>query len=281
MDPLTILLLGIWASMMSGAINQHQNEKEATKQKEEEARLLEAKKETYRKEYEFAKQEALKSADTAEKETTLAESLLGDSFNNNLKGLAMQQQAQALEREQSSISADSSVANAETSLGMSGLRGSSTQENIARQEEYNKDIQLFQHQQNELSNELTLSSALSGVNQSINSIQNQRTSIDDLRKSYEEGGRNKVMFDQEMANLDLSHEINMDRLDRSVATDINDVFSVISTGFSLGSSFMDAGNMFSNFKNLWGSNTNVGSFATTGANLTNSLVNPVKPFKWN
>ena len=275
------LYLGLLFAWASGFINQETKKAEAAKQKEEEARLLQAKKDTYRKEYEFAKQEALKSADTAEKETTLAESLLGDSFNNNLKGLAMQQQAQALEREQSSISADSSVANAETSLGMSGLRGSSTQENIGRQEEYNKDIQLFQHQQNELSNELTLSSALSGVNQGINSIQNQRNSITDLRQSYEEGGRNKVMFDQEMANLDLSHEINMNRLDRSVATNINDVFSVISTGFNLGSSLMDAGNMYSNFKNLWGGNTNVGSFATTGTNLAKSIVNPVKPFKWN
>jgi hypothetical protein len=276
MDPLSAIVLGIAMSWIGAAIDQNQKEKEAAKQKEEEARLLQAKKDTYQKEYEFAKQEALKSANTAEKETTLAESILGDSYNNNLKGFALQQQAQAIERENSSISADSSVANAETSLGMSGLRGSSTQENIARQEEYNKDIQLFQHQQNELSNELTLANAFTGLNQSINSIQNQRIQIDDLRKSYEEGGRNKVMFDQEMANLDLSHEINMDRLDRSIKTDINDVFSTIASGFNMATGLQNFGQNLNLFNQNWG-NPNLGSIASTGVNLPKALTN----FKWN
>jgi hypothetical protein len=268
MDPITAGLLGLAFSWASSALNQWQKEKEAKKQKEEEERLLKAKKDTYQKEYEFAKQEALKSADTAEKETTLAESLLGDNFNNNLKGLALQQQAQAIEREQSSISADSSIANAETSLGMSGLRGSSTQENIARQEEYNQDIQLFQHQQNEFNNEMTLANAFTGLNQGINGIQTQRNSIDDLRKSYEEGGRNKEMYDQEMANLDLSHEINMDRLDRSVQTSLSDVFGSIAGGFSMGSNLMNFSNQINQFGKDWGrSSTPFG--------------NAIKPFKWN
>lgn len=275
MDPLSAIVLGIAMSWIGAAIDQNQKGKEAAKQKEEEARLLQAKKDTYQKEYEFAKQEALKSADTAEKETTLAESILGDSYNNNLKGFALQQQAQAIERENSSISADSSVANAETSLGMSGLRGSSTQENIARQEEYNKDVQLFQHQQNELSNELTLANAFTGLNQSINSIQNQRIQIDDLRKSYEKGGRNKVMFDQEMANLDLSHEINMNRLDRSVQTDINDVFSTIAGGINMATNIQNFGQKLNLFNQNWG-NPNLGSIAR-GVNLPKTLTN----FKWN
>lgn len=276
MDPLSAIVLGTAISWIGATIDQYQRGKEAQKQKEEEERLLKAKKDTYQKEYEFAKAEALKSANTAEKETTLAESVLGDNYNNSLKGLAMQQQAQAIERENSSISADSSVANAETSLGMSGLRGSSTQENIARQEEYNKDIQLFQHQQNELNNELTLANAFTGLNQSINSIQNQRIQIDDLRKSYEEGGRNKVMFDQEMANLDLSHEINMDRLDRSVQTDINDVFSTIASGFNMATGLQNFGQNLNLFNQNWG-NPNLGSIASTGVNLPKALTN----FKWN
>lgn len=233
-------------------LSRNKEKEEAEKQKEEEQQLLDAKKETYQKEFNFAKEEALKSADTAEKETTLAESLLGDSFNNNLKGLAMQQQAQALEREQSTISADSSVANAETSLGMSGLRGSSTQENIARQEEYNNDIQLFQHQQNEINNELTLANAFSGINQGMNSLQGQRTAIDDLRKSYEEGGRNKVMFDQEMANMNLSHTINMDRLDRSVAkTGFDETLGFSISALNMGSSFVSFGQDFSEYWRTW------------------------------
>lgn len=274
MDPLSALVLGTAISWIGGAIGQSQREKEAQRQKEEEERLLKAKKETYKKEYEFAKQEALKSADTAEKETTLAESLLGDSYNNSLKGLAMQQQGQALEREQSSISADSSIANAETSLGMSGLRGSSTQENIARQEEYNQDIQLFQHQQNEFNNEMTLANAFTGLNQSINSIQNQRIQIDDLRKSYEEGGRNKVMFDQEMANLNLSHEINMDRLDRSIQTSLSDVFGAIAGGFNMATNIQNFGRNLNLFNQNWGNN--VGSFTQTGLNIGNNFKN----FKW-
>ena len=187
----------------------------------------------------------------------------------------MQQQGQALEREQSSISADSSIANAETSLGMSGLRGSSTQENIARQEEYNQDIQLFQHQQNEFNNEMTLANAFTGLNQGINGIQTQRNSIDDLRKSYEEGGRNKVMFDQEMANLDLSHDINMDRLDRSVkGNPLEDLFSIVSGGINLGTSLMGFGQQINMFNQNWGNN--VGSFAQTGLNIGNNFKN----FKW-
>ena len=277
MDPLSAIVLGTAISWIGATIGQYQREKEAQKQKEEEGRLLKAKKDTYQKEYEFAKAEALKSANTAEKETTLAESVLGDNYNNSLKGLAMQQQAQAIERENSNISADSSIANAETSLGMSGLRGSSTQENIARQEEYNKDIQLFQHQQNELSNELTLANAFTGLNQSINSIQNQRIQIDDLRKSYEEGGRNKVMFDQEMANLDLSHEINMDRLDRSVQTNLDDIFSTLAGGINLGSNLLKINQQYGDFIKLWGPNT--GTVAQTGINLANNIPKP--SFKWN
>lgn len=275
MDPITAGLLGLAISLTSSALTQWEKRKEAKKQKEEEERLLTAKKDTYQKEYEFAKKEALKSADNAEKETTLAESLLGDNYNNSLKGLAMQQQGQAIEREQSSISADSSIANAETSLGMSGLRGSSTQENIARQEDYNQDIQLFQHQQNEFNNEMTLANAFTGLNQGINGIQTQRNSIDDLRKSYEEGGRNKVMFDQEMKNLDLSHEINMDRLDRSVQTSLSDVFGSIAGGFSMGSNLMNFGQQISDFTKNWGKKT------TTINPSPGMAFNVAKTFKWN
>lgn len=274
MDPLTAGVLGFLFSWGSGVLNKIENQKEAKKQKEEEERLLTAKKETYQKEYEFAKQEALKSADTSEKETTLAESLLGDNYNNSLKGLAMQQQAQAIEREQSSISADSSIANAETSLGMSGLRGSSTQENIARQEEYNQDIQLFQHQQNEFNNEMTLANAFTGLNQGINGIQTQRNSIDDLRKSYEEGGRNKVMFDQEMANLNLSHEINMDRLDRSVQTSLSDGFGIVEGAFNMGNSLMSYSQQKNLFNQNWGYNPE--NIAKIGLKATNNTIN----FKW-
>lgn len=276
MDPISIAI-GATLGLVSWGFEFFGKKAEAKKQKEEEKSLLKAKKDTYQKEYEFAKQEALKSADTAEKETTLAESLLGDNYNNSLKGLAMQQQGQAIEREQSSISADSSIANAETSLGMSGLRNSSSQENIARQEEYNQDIQLFQHQQNEFNNEMTLANAFTGLNQGINGIQTQRNSIDDLRKSYEEGGRNKVMFDQEMKNLDLSHEINMDRLDRSVAFGWDDMFNMVSSGFSGASTFQNFGQQISDFTKNWGKKT-----TSTIQNPSPGMIfNAAKTFKWN
>jgi hypothetical protein len=76
------------------------------------------------------------------------------------------------------------------------------------------------------------------------------------------------MFDQEMANLDLSHEINMDRLDRSVQTSLSDVFGSIAGGFSMGSNLMNFSNQINQFGKDWGkSSTPFG--------------NAIKPFKWN
>lgn len=264
--------LGGLLGLGSGISQSWKEQEELRKQKEEEKRLLESKKDLFSTQYQFAKDEALKSAQDASDDTDLNESLLSRAYNSSMSSLSNQMEQQGLENQMSLINAGASSGESLASLGASGIRsGSSATTAIAQNNAINAQNLSATKKAQQVSNEYNLASAYNGLLSNTNELQNQRDQITDIRDGYSAGGKYQTMYEKELAQMNLQSDISMDRYDRGIDNasygfwdGLTDLFGGASTGISLY-------NGINSFASNWKTPTT--PTATTGTKLNTNKLN--------
>lgn len=147
--------------------------------------------------------EAFKSADRSDAQTTKSEKLTSDEFNNQLDFQIIGEEDMSASWNSQLMQAGSESGGAFAQLAMSGTRDSSQASAIEMQQETFEDN--FQRQQDtqRAQADYAFNSLLNGMQTNIFNMQNQRNDAKDLRASWQDGGdqfrlyqdqRNKTML---------------------------------------------------------------------------------------
>lgn len=237
---------------VAGAISTSKSRKEQIKQLKEYRAELERRRDAAIEEltldYDIAKTEATKSADTSDRHSTLNERIVSDDVNNQIYALALAQQQEGLAWNNEAISAGQSEGSSLAALSASGTRSSSMQEAVEMQAAQNAaQIQAGEDSQR-ASDQYSLVSLLNNTQNNVFNLQTDRTTAYDLRQSYEEGGSNYEKFSLNKKNINESYAYDIDSVNDQIDSlkntsfwdTVSSFFGGASSGWSIGSSLGDA-----------------------------------------
>lgn len=238
--------------------------------------------------FEEAKEEANKTADSydrkaeqldkeaniKDKQTTLDEQYVSNSFNNQFKQLQAEQIGNAFEWNQQAMAIGQNEGNELSRAAASGTRagGSMSQATELQTDILNKE---FQNAQNltRLNNELKTYNLFNTLNKNVNDIQGSRYDADfmrdnagfyradalDLRNSYLEGGIKYNIFQQEKKNAKDRFEAAIDDLNKDINTIQDNGYRIrrgLSNFFGGFNEGLRTGREWENvFQNAWGNNS--------------------------
>lgn len=171
--------------------------------------------------YEVNKDEANKKADKEDAQSTLNEGYTTENFNNGLDQIQANQNAETLSFNQQAMQAGSSKGDALSTMAASGTRSSSMEAAVDMQAALNEQQLQAAEDQARASDNIQLANLFNNLNQSVNQIQTARTDALDLRKSYEEGGNQyKLWQNQRTVTTDnINAAINNIERERKLARD--------------------------------------------------------------
>lgn len=268
MDPLTLGIIALGFAAIGGVIggistgnklDQNSQDLETAARNLEENYSLAKKNAT--DEYNFAKQEALDNAAQSDKASDRNENLTSLMFNTAAEQLQMNQEDQNMQNQQSAISAGSATSQQEAQLASSGVRASSSASAAVQSNDILMQQQLAQNiKGQESANSGELVQAYAGLVNNMASIGQSRYNANYIRSSYEQGGKNYELYQNQMNSMASRYTqqsaaiaTQQNRLEENRPWDIiSGIFGGAQTGYEVG--------------------TKIGNFASNwNANLSSSL----------
>lgn len=215
-----------------------------------------------------------KEANIKDKQTTLDEQYVSNSFNNQFKQLQAEQSGNAFEWNQQAMAIGQNEGNELSRAAASGTRagGSMSQATELQTDILNKE---FQNAQNltRLNNELRIYNLFNTLNKNVNDIQGSRYDADfmrdnagfyradalDLRNSYLEGGSKYNLHQQKKKNYTDSFNNYMNDLQADIDTNFSGGYRfkrALTSFFGGANEGLRTGREWENvFQNAWGNNS--------------------------
>lgn len=192
----------VGASMGSGSyfLNLYKNNNALEKAKDRLAEARDRNVAYMNQQFAYNQNEAIKSADKADRQSTLQEALLGTSVNNSIASLASSQKANTLNYNLAAISAGQTEGSSLASIAGGGTRGSSSVHGASMEASLNNQTLQATQDSDRLNSDISLASVLGEQAESAFAIQSNRTSAKDTRTSWSEGGEAYELFQTQRAN---------------------------------------------------------------------------------
>jgi hypothetical protein len=202
-------------------------------------------------EFDTAKEQADKNADTADWQTTLQETYVGTGTNNTVAALGDSEKARALGENVSAMSTDRNTGAELSQQAASGTRSGGSASLATAMEEAVAEKQLqMQEDQSRNSDAYALSSALASFNEDTGNIKENRRSALDLRESYEDGGSQNSLYKAQRANTEAGYNDKIDYYnDKKESTNqwYNYMLDIVTAGATGASAGYSAGSSISNY----------------------------------
>lgn len=284
----SLLIGGIVATVagVAGAFAQSQKNKEAKEQAQQQLDYIEEmyglNKQRAEEEFLAAKEEAEKQRDQiylqanlADEELNLSEKNLSSDFNAAIDNLYYAQEGDARSYNLQALEAGSSAGTAYANIAASGIRaGSSLSDAVELESAINEgQLQFAQDsKRNSINNSLTsvlneLAGQKFNIQQNRTLIDRQRLQAYDLVASYENGGHNYNLYQNQLESLKTTSDYNSAAVNYAIqqntgvagALKIGAAFlssgnAGFQTGYSLADTAYKAGNYKNNYKSAGGSN---------------------------
>lgn len=200
------------------------------------------------------------SANKADRQTTLAEAVLGNDANQALRKLGYEEEVNALNYNQQSVGLRQQQGAGNAALASSGTEGSSALAAVQMERDYGDlALQAKQDADRQMA-DLTLAGIMGNIEESTGKLQESRTDAMKLRKDFEEGGDAHQIYQKQRANY-----IADNSADRSLGSWVNAFLQGGSTGYTTAKTVAD-------WKSEWGE-------ATDGGQQAEDYVSPFDGFK--
>lgn len=205
-------------------------------------------------EFDIAADEANKKADRQDQGLTLSEMFTADNLNNQFDQLRLKQENDALGWNVQAMQNDMQKGNELSNMAASGARSSSMETAVDLEASVNSQILQQQEDMERAGNNLQLGNLFGNLNEATNNIQLGRNDAMDLRKSYDEGGNNWKLYQNNRNNVLDNAAANVKSIrdevkyaeDNLWKTRLVNMFNGGSTGFKFGSNVYDYGKNWGN-----------------------------------
>jgi len=225
---------------------------------------------TVNDEYNFAKQEALDSAEQSDKAGDRSENLTSLMFNSAADQLQLKMESEGWQNQQSAISIGSQTSQSEAALASSGVAASSSASQAVQQNNAIMKSQLSQTiKQQEGEDSAALTQAYSGLVNNMASIGQARYNAEYARDSYKAGGKNYELYQDQLKSMSDSYNQKLnsyydqaEQLESDLPWDmIGSFFGGASQGISVASGIV-------NFASSWNSAKLTGIKTSTANTLS-------------
>ena len=262
---------GIWSNTQEYERAQDQAEKQIKdleRQKQQKLATMDL-------EFNIAKDEAQKKADRQDKALTLNELFTSDSLNNQFDQLRLKQEQNALDWNMQAMQGGMNEGQELSAMAASGTRNSSMATAVELESAVN-EMQLQNREDLERAGtNIQLANLFGSAEEAKNNIGLGREDAMDLRNSFNEGGNNWKIYDNNRNNMqqDYAAAIGNIRDDMQYAqdnkwkSDLVAMFGGGTAGFNFGA---NAGDYVSKWKNL----------GSTNYNTTGKLGSSTKNYQW-
>lgn len=166
-------------------------------------------------------------ADKADRQSTLAEVILGNEANQALAKLGYEQEVNTLGYNQQAVALGQQQGQANAALAASGTENSSALAAAQMERDYGETVLQAQEDGDRKAADLTLAGIMGNIEESTGKLQENRTDALNLRKDYAEGGLEHQIFQKQRQNY-----IDNNMPDQSFGSYLNAFLSGGSTGFS-------------------------------------------------
>ena len=212
------------AGMFSSLKGDKDAREKAEREREYAQRMYELNKERADEEFAAAKEQAERNAnqvyaqaDLADKSLNNTENAISEDFNATIDNLYLSQAADAYSWNNAAMQSGKSTGAAYSNLGASGIRaGSSLTDAIEMESAVNENQLQFSQDAKRRSDNNNLASVLNNLTGNRISIEQNRWGIDyqrseawHLKNSYEVGGHNYNLYQNQLKNLETSNDYNM------------------------------------------------------------------------
>ena len=220
---LTALIIGITAALLGGAANVISNNSELDNERQDLKDQQDYLKTNYESEvkqseltYNKNVEEANKEADANDRASTLQETYLSDTTNNELLQLGLNEKAENYAFNTKAVQNGSNTGDALSLMASSGTRSSSMAQAVDLQEATNS-VQLQNEEDLQRNQDsLNLINVLNSLSQGTSRIQEARTGANDLRASWSEGGYNNLLYKENNKQRKNTYNYNKTRLQNQI-----------------------------------------------------------------
>lgn len=219
-------------------------------------------------EFEIASNKAKKNADRQDKGLTLEEMFTSDGLNGQFDALRLGQEGNVLDWNIQAMQNDQQKGQELSAMAASGTRSSSMADAVEMEASVNSQALQLQEDQTRAQNKIQLANLFGNLGEAVNSISLGREDAMDLRTSYDEGGDNWRLYQNERQNTIDNFNSNINQLQRG-QRDLNKnawkgglkaLFGGASSGFQVGAGLQD-------FASKW----SAPSFNTVGKGAGNAV----------
>lgn len=219
-------------------------------------------------EFDIATKEAKKNADRQDKGLTLNEMFTSEGLNGQFDALRLGQEGNALQWNIQAMQNDQQTGQELSQMAASGTRSSSMADAVDLEASVNSQALQLQEDQTRAQNRIQLASLFGNLGEAVNNIGLGREDAMDLRTSYDEGGNNWQLYQNERQNTVDNYNYNIGELQRGKRDlqknawkgALTSLFGGASSGFQVGAGLQD-------FSKKWGAM----NYNTVGSGAGNAI----------
>lgn len=195
MEPITMLLISLAVGATTGTINaigSGQDTKNAIEKAEEQKKRVEEEKrlktEQLELDYEIAKKQANKNADSQDAYSTMSETSLNRQLNYELDRLSDKQQLDTFNYNNILKQNDAAYGQQLEMLGTSNTRNSTVADLVEMENANNSQLLQLQQDSERKDTDYSIQNAINFIKENTFNLQQNRNNANDLRASFEVGG---------------------------------------------------------------------------------------------
>lgn len=212
MDPVTMLLISIAVGLTKGtidAIGSGQDTNNAIEKAEEQKKRVEEEKrlktEQLELDYEIAKKQANKNADSQDAYSTMSETSLNRQLNYELDKLSDKQQLDTFNYNNILKQNDAAYGQQLEMLGTSNTRNSTVADLVEMENANNSQLLQLQQDSERKDTDYSIQNAINFIKENTFNLQQNRNNANDLRASFEIGGDQYRQKEQSQREIDFHY----------------------------------------------------------------------------